>query len=118
MCPYHNWSDDDFDFNGLYKAEVWIEKFYRRATGKNMITKEKYGTIRYEFTCLWLTNAEEGEKFYNIVYRATRKFPIYAGEIVSDIVPMMGDTPKLDFYRGYFQAILWVKHQSEWKICR
>lgn len=113
--PWHEWGDEDFDFGGLYKAENWIVKFYRRATGKNMMTKEKYGTIRYEYTYLWLENNEQGDKFFNILYRATRKFPEYAGEIVSDIVPVMSDSPKLDFYRGYFKAILWVKHKSEWK---
>lgn len=116
--PWHNWSDDNFDFGGLYKAERWIVKFYRRATKQNMMTKEKYGTIRYEYTYLWLKNNKQRDKFFNILYRATRKFPDYAGEIVNDIVPYMSDSPKLRYYKGYFEAILWVKHKSQWVTCK
>ena len=116
--PYHDWSDDDFDFNGLYKAGKWIETFYKRATKQQMHWKEKYGTIRYEYEYLWLKTNKQGDKFFNILYRATRKFPDYAGEIVSDIVPSMSDSPKIQWYKGYFTAILWVKHKSEWTTCK
>lgn len=115
MCPYHNWGDEGFDFGGLYKAQNWIIKFYRRATGYDMMTKEKYATIQYEYTYLWLRSNEDGDKFFNILYRATRKFPEYAGEIVSDITPVMTDSPRVAYYKGYFEAILWLKHKSEWK---
>lgn len=115
MSTYHNWSDKTFDFNGLYKAEMWIVKFYRRATGKNMRTKEKYGSIRYECDYVWTRNKKDSYKFFNILYRATRKFPEFAGEIVANAIPFMPDNPKLDFYKGYFKAVLWVKHKSEWK---
>jgi hypothetical protein len=117
MCPpYHDWGDEDFDFGALYKAEKWIEKFYYRATKHHMITKEKYGTIRYEYEYLWLKGKRSNVMFLEILYRATRKFPDYAGEIVSDIVPCIDAKDVISgWYKGYFEAILWLKHKSEWK---
>ncbi len=116
MCPYHDWSDDDFDFNGLYKAEAWIEKFYSRSTGLRMMTKEKYGTIRYEYTHLWCKNKKHALKWFEIARRATVRFPEYAGEIISDIVPLINVVDKpTAYYKGYFEAVLWIKHKSKWE---
>ena len=41
----HDWSEEDFDWNGLYKAQTIIEKWCRCAR-LAIHAKEKYGTIR------------------------------------------------------------------------
>jgi hypothetical protein len=46
--PYHDWSDKDFDFDGLYNAGCYISKFVRRYSHTMLTWKEKYGTIRFE----------------------------------------------------------------------
>lgn len=114
--PWHEWGSE-FDFNGLAKAERWVKKAFRRATGQNMCTKEKYGTIRYEFDFLWLKSYEDTDIFLEILKRATVKFPDFAGEIVSDVIPsiLYAPTGRRDYYKGYFDAILMVKHQSKWE---
>lgn len=118
--PHHEWGSD-FDFDGLSKAEQWINKAYRRMTKKQMITKEKYGTIRYEYTSVWLIDGEDLIIFLDILKRATIKFPEVAGEIVNDIVPVLevegGQYLHYvsNYYKGYFEAILMVKHKSQWE---
>lgn len=46
----HYWGDDWFNKYGgdLYKAERYIYKYVRKTTGCIVVSKEKYGTIRYE----------------------------------------------------------------------
>jgi hypothetical protein len=115
MC-WHQWGDE-FDFGGLYKVEAWINKAYRRITGKHMMTKEKYGTLRYEYEYMWMSSDEDVLLFLEILKRATVKFPKFAGEIVDDIVPSiqyMADGKGV-YYKGYFEAVLMVKHQSKWE---
>lgn len=117
--PYHDWGDKDFDFDELDKIQNWIHKFYKRATKRSMLTKEKYGTIRYEYTYLWLKTAKHSKIFFNIIYRATIKFPEFAGEIVNDLVPIIDDRKSWGaWYKGYFEAILWLRHKSKWMTCK
>ncbi len=113
--PWHEWGSD-FDFGGLDKAQHWIVKFYRRATGLQMHTKEKYGTIRYEFEFLWIKENHHATIWFEVARRATVKFPEFAGEIVSDIAPIIADKDHITgYYKGYFDAILWLKHKSKWE---
>ena len=44
----HEWGDYDFDFEELYKAQQWIVKWVNRLSGCYLMSKEKYGTIRWE----------------------------------------------------------------------
>lgn len=46
---YHDWSDEDFDWKGLNEAQDFIRKYVKTWSRCNVITKEKYGTIRYEW---------------------------------------------------------------------
>jgi hypothetical protein len=104
MC-YHIWGDEDFDWKSLSKAETWIGKMHKRAVGKWPITKEKYGTIRYEAEFLWL---DKPLVFFEIVKRATIKFPSVAPEIVSDLVySIEAEDTKFSagYYLGYFTGI-------------
>lgn len=49
MC-HHEWGDTWFEKNGgdLYKAEQYIYKFVKRWSRCSLMSKEKYGTLRYE----------------------------------------------------------------------
>lgn len=46
----HYWGDEWFEKygNDLYEAERYIWRYVRKTTGCILISKEKYGTIRYE----------------------------------------------------------------------
>ncbi len=51
MGDYHSWYDDpEWPYwKDLYEAEIYIEKYVRKWSRCNLISKEKYGTIRYEW---------------------------------------------------------------------
>ena len=106
----HIWGDG-FNFGRLYCSQHWINTMYRRRTGKNIISKEKYGTLRFEFECMWRDSVEEHIIFLDTIRRATDKFKDIAAEIVEDVVLMCDNAP---WYRGYFEAILWREGKTKW----
>lgn len=118
--PYHIWGDG-FDFDELYDAQEYICKMYKRICGKHPITKEKYGTIRYEFKEMWLTSPAEAAMFLRIVKKATHKFPNVKGEIVDDLVafaPTVAETStqeQIMYLKGYLTGLLFGVSGSEWE---
>jgi len=55
----HMWGDG-FDFERLNEAGKQIANIYKELTGYNIIWKEKYGTLRFEFHYVWLYPEKEG----------------------------------------------------------
>lgn len=45
---YHEWGDEDFDWEGLGDAEIFIRDLSIRFARLSIGTKEKYGSIRYQ----------------------------------------------------------------------
>lgn len=106
----HIWGDDWAHWDELYTAEKWMVKLYERITHKYMVTKEKYGTIRYEHAFGWLTSEEDIRIFKLVIRKAVKKFPNVAGEIVADIwLPI--DDP---YFEGWCAGITWVTCGSYW----
>ncbi len=114
--PHHEWGDG-FDFTTLNKAQDYIWRFYSKLTKRNPMMKEKYGTIRYEMMPIWITTVKEANLFFEVLKRATEKFPSVTAEIVDDIACDCSHP----YYEGYFHAVLYVKAQSKWvsepKLC-
>lgn len=46
--PHHDWSDDTFDWKGLYEAEQHVRSIIKYAR-VGCHSKEKYGTLRWSF---------------------------------------------------------------------
>lgn len=46
---YHYWGDKDFNWDELYNAQRWIANYVKCWSRCSLISKEKYGTIRYEY---------------------------------------------------------------------
>lgn len=113
---HHDWGDNWEHWDMLVQADRWICKFYSRLTSKRPITKEKYGTIRYEFEFMWLKNKEDTLKFCEILKRATHKFHPVASEIVCDFITVIEPTDAASaYYYGYFEGIYYGKDQGEWR---
>ena len=66
---YHEWGDQDFDWNALNEAEDYLVKNCRRWARMGVWTKEKYGTLRVSTTCAYFTE-------YNFLH--TLFYPGYA----------------------------------------
>lgn len=109
----HLWGSEDVDWTMLYEAEQYITGMYRRITGRHPLTKEKYGTIRYEMLSLWIQNDKEMETFLKILLRATHKFPKVRGEILDDIIMEINphESAFCAYCAGYFMGL--VKCRSE-----
>lgn len=84
----HYWGDG-FDFDGLYKAEKMIWRL-SRMIGLFPLTKEKYGTIRYELLPLWgfsdnkVLRRIQMHLFRLIVKATVIRFPKFKKEILED----------------------------------
>lgn len=109
--PRHDWAEKDFDFGELEMAARYATRLYKRITHEVPIYKEKYGTIRYEFTSFWLHSKEHVELFSRILKRTIKKYPAYAGELVEDWVVSI-DHP---YWKPYFEGVLWGSCNEEWR---
>lgn len=106
--PYHSWGDENFDWVALNLAEGYINRVYHRINKVYPITKEKYGTIRYEMLDLWIKSERDFICFLKILIKATQKFPTVAAEIVDDAYDLIDGRygPELAYSKGYFKALI------------
>ncbi len=95
--PCHIWGDAWPYWNELYQAEDYIQKYVYRYSRCRLSSKEKYGTIRYEFVTpprwtWYIWNCWLYFKWVRIgnwvlkraVVRAAKKFPNVKNEILDD----------------------------------
>ena len=88
--PYHQWGDEDFDWEALNEAMDYIGRFCGRWARLVVLMKEKYGTIRYEFIYLWdwsrfkWVRSYQEWVFQKSIERACRKWPHIEDEIKED----------------------------------
>ncbi len=54
---YHRWGDEDFDWEALNEAMNDIFNFCKKWAYMHIHMKEKYGSIRYEFTFSYLVKS-------------------------------------------------------------
>lgn len=97
--PWHDWSGD-FDFDGLCSAAERMSRVYERVTKTRIMWKEKYGTIRYEYTDLWIENEEHVKMFVKCLKWIIKKEPKFAGELVDDVVWLFHDEDTCNFFKG------------------
>lgn len=108
--PWHEWGDEWPYWGELDRAQEYFCSFYYKCTGKHPITKEKYGTIRFEYTYLWIENAEHCRIFREGVMRTVKKFPNVAGELCSDA----GHTLSDDFFSGWCAGVIFKACGTYW----
>jgi hypothetical protein len=100
---YHIWGDG-FDFDGLSLAANWLRRLYKCQTGKDMIFKEKYGTIRYEMISFWITDQVEQQEFEECLKDVVTLFPQFAGELTDGFFnpygELDGSDPSTQFFAG------------------
>lgn len=106
----YNWSGDWPYWDELYNAQEYFTKLYERCAKKYPHTKEKYGTIRYEYTYLWIENPEHGRLFRECIMRTVKKFPNVAGEVCSDA----GLVLENDYFQGWCAGVTFHACGSYW----
>lgn len=107
---WHCWGDGWEHWNELYKAERYFNKFYEKCTGKYPMTKEKYGTMRFEYIYLWIESEEHCRIFKEGVRRTIKKFPHVAGEVVSDASHVLND----EYFNGWCNGVSYITTGSYW----
>lgn len=91
----HMWGDQDFDWDGLRAAERFICDYVEDNSICYLISKEKYGTIRYEHVVSRVTTLGEEEEVsaekhgweevLKGALKAVEKWPHLRGEILEDL---------------------------------
>jgi hypothetical protein len=107
---HHDWDGDWPYWLDLYKAQAFFIKLYEKATGNHPHTKEKYGTIRYESTYLWITSEKEVFTFRECIRRTVKKFPNAAGEVCCHAGFVLED----EFFEGWCQGVAYTRSGSAW----
>lgn len=97
--PWHHWGGN-FDFAKLNRAADRMAKVYERITKKPMVWKEKYGTVRYEFTFAWVNTVEDIEVFEKVLKWIIKKYPEIAGELIEDACWCFPDEKVCNFFNG------------------
>lgn len=84
---FHEWGDD-FDWQGFYKVEHQISRIMR-CMGLLLISKEKYGTLRYEHVVNRLTGSFDSMISWHILWIVVRIMiklhPNFEFELTEDI---------------------------------
>ena len=110
---HHEWGDEDFDWDALYKAERFIVIWMRRTTGMWIPIKEKYGTLRYGVPYrrrCWLRLQWERlawHMFPVIIFIACTRWHHIAPEILCDLLPSR-DKPLPWFARPFIKESPWI----------
>lgn len=107
---YHEWGDEWPYWKELYRAQKYFCRLYEKCTGKYPSTKEKYGTIRYEFTYLWIVEDNHPYIFRECLRRTVKKFKNVAGEIVIDAGHVLDD----EYFRGWCAGVSVLANGSYW----
>ena len=102
----HYWGEEDFDWDGLYDTERKIYEALKKSTGCRLVSKEKYGTIRYEFIlppgcAIWCRNKVQlwwsqcwltqkwtiwaWRRLFKIVQKEIEKNPHLEDELMEDL---------------------------------
>lgn len=85
----HCWGDEDFDWKALNDAMSLIHKIGKLGF-LSIWMKEKYGTIRYEFTCFWgfkpIITPYQQFIFHLAVTIAAYRYKHIASEVVEDLL--------------------------------
>ncbi len=101
----HSWADGWPHWEELYKAEKYFCDLYERCTYLKPITKEKWGTIRYEHTFGWIIDNEHARIFRESVMRTIKKYPNVAAEIAYDAGFVLNDV----YFKGWCNGIVFIK---------
>ncbi len=90
----HMWGDKNFDWDALGLAMDDIQLTVKKELGLTILLKEKYGTIRYEFTAMWqydnggffqdTLNEETLGQLKSIILEIADKYPHIKDEILED----------------------------------
>lgn len=83
----HTWGDEWFHQYGpeLDDAMNEIDAHYNEATGKHVMMKEKYGTIRYEFLgAIGVINADDFRHLAGAIEAVVARHPNIMNEIIED----------------------------------
>jgi hypothetical protein len=112
----HHWSDETFDWKALDNAMSFIYK-YSQIAKLNVMMKEKYGTIRYEFYPFWGFRKTKWIArlqlywFESIVLLSTLKYRHIAEEILNDTPRLADMTPKIPWYAKH------ILKNNPWSKC-
>lgn len=101
----HVWGDG-FDFEGLNNVGRYLGKFYAELSGRRMYWKEKYGTIRYEFTCFWVETEQEFLWFDEALRKTIQQYPEMAGEIADDLSWFFPDS--MNHLNSFYEGVVFL----------
>jgi len=106
----HEWGDDWEHWDELYNAIEYFNRVYERVTGNCPITKEKYGTMRFEMTPAWIKSDSDVRAFKHILQRMVKKFPNVTGEIFHDASHVKDDP----YFEGWCSGVAYKSNGFYW----
>lgn len=112
---YHDWSEEEFDWNALDEAAFYLEDKCRKWGRVGIWTKEKYGTLRVSTTC-----ALEYDFLHSVIYpghahiRWPNWFRCYVDWPIGKVLRCLGVIKLINKYQTWILRYFWVKAASKW----
>lgn len=82
--PYHDWSDNDFDWSALEQACIYLETNCKRWARMVIHTKEKYGEMRVSTWPMYGLSWYQTAVLKFFWKRAAKKWPHISKEILAE----------------------------------
>ena len=99
---------------------TYIDHMYHRLTGFWPVTKEKYGTTRYEMEYLWVKSPKHVLLMSKLIFKALKKWPETSPEDLAEdwVFGLNWDTdnPKIQYYIGYLHGAIDYGNRSNTNI--
>jgi hypothetical protein len=117
LSPFHEWGEEDFDWNALNAASLYLHDRCRQFARLGVWTKEKYGTLRVSTTCAYFIEYDFIHHIFYpgyVRYMFPRWFRTYVDWPVGKALRKLGI---ILFVQKYQTAVLkhfWKRAAKKW----
>lgn len=117
LSPYHEWGDDDFDWNALNEASDYLHDRCRQFARLGIWTKEKYGTLRVSVTCAYFMEYDLLHHIFYpgyVRYMFPRWFRVYIDWPLGKVLKKLGVLTLVQKYQTAVLKFFWKRAAKKW----
>lgn len=117
VSPCHIWGDIDFDWNALHQAESYLSRRCRQFGRIGLWTKEKYGTLRVDTMCAFVSQFDFIHSLVkpgHAYYRWPKWFRKYVDWPLGHVMDKIGIVWLIRKYQQMVLKYFWKRAAKKW----